>query len=132
MTYHRRYACQPPNRAVNAAITTTIPTSHPTATCLRRAPLPPRARDRLAARLPEHGGSTPPHSPALPASSSGLIVRRTPFPGTGPVRLLYARLSVSSAGEPPKFSGMPPVKKLLDRSRMASAGIWPAPAVSRR
>ncbi|WVZ78216.1 LOW QUALITY PROTEIN: hypothetical protein U9M48_025965 [Paspalum notatum var. saurae] len=122
-SYHRRYAYRPPRSAVNAATTASIPTSHPTATRFSRALMPRGRAATPVSRLPEHGGSTPPHSPALPASSSGLIERRTPFPGTGPVRLLYDRFSVSSAGELPKFSGMPPVRELLDRSRMAIAGI---------
>jgi hypothetical protein len=65
----------------------------------------------------------PPHNPGFPASSSGLIVLNSPVDGTGPVRLLFSRLSISSVGELPKLLGISPERKLLERSRTDNVGI---------
>uniref|UniRef100_A0A7C9AHW7 Uncharacterized protein n=1 Tax=Opuntia streptacantha TaxID=393608 RepID=A0A7C9AHW7_OPUST len=69
----------------------------------------------------------PPQRPAFPVSSFGLMVANMPCVGIGPLSLLWERLSVSKAGELPKFSGMSPVKELLDRSRTAKVGIPASP-----
>ncbi|PON45969.1 hypothetical protein PanWU01x14_254770 [Parasponia andersonii] len=69
------------------------------------------------------GGSMAPQRPGLPIRSLGLMVIRIPLVGTGPSRLLYDKLSISKAGELPKFSGIRPERELLERSRMDNVGI---------
>jgi hypothetical protein len=90
--------------------------------CLKRAlPRRPEEPSMSSPRLPEeHDGSTPLHRPALPASSLGLIVRRTPFPGTGPHQFVRQV-------QFPKFSDMPLVRELLDRSKMSIVGMGISP-----